>query len=295
MIYLGPLRLSPYRIVLLLCLIPCFIRWLSGGAGPIRLADVCIILIGLWGVVSWAVLHGASAAIEPGGILIVETLGAYFLGRCFIRSPEEFRRMAVLLIWIVIGLLPFLIYENLTGRSIILELISLIGPAFDQYAYTQYYGESRLGFERAQGPFQHPIALGVFCGTTVSLAYFVAAHGRRLMGRALRTLPVVLAALSSLSSGPLAGISAQLILIGWDRVFRRYRHRWWGFGALITLGYVVIDLISNRTPLIVVTSRLSFNEASAYVRMFIFEWGWKDVMKHPCSAMCWAAGSACLG
>ena len=166
MIYLGPLRLTLYRILLLLSLIPCLVRWLSGGAGPIRLADICIILIGLWGAVSWAVLHGAAAAIESGGIHIVETWGAYFLGRCFIRSPEAFRRMAVLLFWIVLGLLPFLIHELLTGRSMILALIDSLGPT-----YGQYYGVSRIGFERAQGPFQHPILLGVFCGTIVSLVY----------------------------------------------------------------------------------------------------------------------------
>ena len=127
---LGSLRLSPYRIVLLLCLVPCLIRWMSGGAGPIRLADFCIILIGLWGVISWAVLHGTAKAIESGGIHIAETLGAYFLGRCFIRSPEAFRRMAVLLFWIIIGLLPFLIHENLTGRSTILALINSLGSTY---------------------------------------------------------------------------------------------------------------------------------------------------------------------
>ena len=105
--------------------------------------------------------------------------------------------------------------------------------------------------------------------------------GLRPIGRALRTLPVVLAGFTALSSGPLAGISAQFILIGWDRVFRRYRYRWWGFWGLFALGYVVVDLISNRTPLIVLISYLSFNAATAYNRINIFEWGWKDGRKHP--------------
>lgn len=276
MINLGSLRLTLYRIVLLLCLFPSLIRWLSGRAGPIRLADVCVILIGLWGVLSWAVLHGTKYVVETGGIHIVETLGAYFLGRCFIRSPEAFHRMAVLLFWIIICLLPFLIYETLTGRSMILVLIDSLGPT-----YPEYYGEPRRGFERAQGPFQHPILLGVFCGATVSLAYYVIAHGRRLMARVLRTFMVVFAALCSLSSGPLAGITMQLLLIAWERVFRRYRHRWSWFGGLIILGYVVIDLISNRTPLKVLASYLTFNPRSAYGRILVFELGWADILKHP--------------
>ena len=276
MIHVGPIRLTLYRILLLLGLIPFLIRWLSSGAGPIRLADVCMMLIGLWAAVSWTVQLGAESAIEPVGIHIVETWGAYFLARCLIRSPEAFRRVAVILFWIVIGLLPFLIYENLTGRSMILEFINSLGQT-----YSPAYKEPRLGFERAQGPFQHPILLGVFCGATVSLAYYVVAHGRRPMGRVLRTLLVVFAAFTGLSSGPLAGISVQLILIGWDRVFRRYRHRWWGFGGLFALGYVIVDLISNRTPLVVLVYYLSFNADTAYDRFKIFEWGWKDVMKHP--------------
>jgi hypothetical protein len=275
-IYLGPLRLSPYRIVLLLCLIPSLFRWLSGGAGPIRPVDVCIILIGLWGVLSWAVLHGAAVAVESGGIHIVETLGAYFLGRCFIRSPEAFHRMAMLLFWIVIGLLPFLLYEILTGRSMILESISALGSTYGNSG-----AEPRLGLERAQGPFQHPILLGVFCGAVVSLAYYVASHGRRLVTRALRVSAVVFASFCALSSGPLAGIAVQLLLIGWDRVFRRYQNRWWALGGLAALGYVVVDLISNRTPLKVMMSYLTFNPGTAHARITQFEWGWKDVMKHP--------------
>ncbi len=101
------------------------------------------------------------------------------------------------------------------------------------------------------------------------------------MARALRTFAGVLAAFSALSSGPLAGIATQLLMIGWERVFRRYRHRWWGFGGLFALGYVVVDLISNRTPLLVLISYLSFNATTAYGRILIFEWGWKNVMKHP--------------
>jgi hypothetical protein len=275
-IQLGPLRLSPYRILLLLCLIPCFVRWMSGGAGPIRMADICMILIALWGAVSWAVLHGASAGVESGGIHVVETLGAYFLGRCFIRTPEAFRRMAVLLFWIVIALLPFLLVEMLTGRKLILTVINSIAQT-----YPDAQTEPRLGLERAQGPFQHPILLGVYCGATVSLAYYVVAQGRRLAGRAIRTLALVLAGFSSLSSGPLAAIMAQLLMIGWDRAFERYRFRWWGLACLGVLGYVLVDIISNRSPLKVFISYLALNARTGYGRILILEWGWKAVLAHP--------------
>jgi hypothetical protein len=278
-IYLGPLRLTTYRIALLLCLIPCFVRWLSGGAGPIRLADVCMILIGFWVVVSYAVLDGISVAIESGGIKVVETLGAYFLGRCFIRSPETFRRMAVLLFWIIIGLLPFVIHEMLTGRNTILTSINSLGQTYE--ILSGYY-EPRLGLERAQGPFPHPILLGVFCGSTVSLTYYVVARGRGPIVRALRTFAVVLAAFCALSSGPLAGIAAQFLMIGWDKVLQRYPRRWWVLGGLITFCYVVVDLISNRSALIAVVSRFALDTATAYARVYIFEFGWRDVWEnHP--------------
>jgi hypothetical protein len=238
--------------------------------------DICIVLIGLWGPVSWGVLHGATAAIESGGIHIVETLGAYFLGRCFIRSPEAFRRMATLLFWIVICLVPFLIHEILTGRSMFLEFIGRLGST-----YSDADAGTRLGLRRAQGPFQHPILLGVFCGAVVSLAYYVVSHGRRLMARALRMFAVMFAAFCSLSSGPLAGIAVQLVVIGWDGVFRRYRNRWWGLGGLVVLNYTVVDLLSNRTPLTVMMYYLTFDPRTAYARLLQFEWGWKDVMAHP--------------
>ena len=45
-VHLGPLRLSSYRIVLFLCVIPCLILWVAGRAGPIRTTQTSASRIG---------------------------------------------------------------------------------------------------------------------------------------------------------------------------------------------------------------------------------------------------------
>jgi len=276
MIDLGPLRLSVYRMVLLLSTIPCLLIWAGGSVGRWRLADFCIIMIGVWGTLSWGVLHGFGPSIEAIGIHVVETWGAYFLGRCMIRTPGHFRRLARLMLWMIAAMMPFLVVEMVTGKRLILMAIRAIGAT-----YGDATAEPRLGMTRAQGPFQHPILLGVFCGSSLSLAYYVASEGRALIVRVFNAAVIVLATFCGLSSGPLGGLGLQLLMIGWDGVFRNFPGRWWGLAACFALGYVVVDLLSNRTPIMVMFSYLAFNTNTAYGRLTVLEWGWQDVLKHP--------------
>src|SRR5262245_47437049 len=43
-IFLGPLRLSLYRMVLLMTILPCLGMWMIGKAGRIRIADIALLL-----------------------------------------------------------------------------------------------------------------------------------------------------------------------------------------------------------------------------------------------------------
>src|SRR5690349_6982533 len=56
--YLGPTRLSPYRLVLVLTFIPCLMAWLSGSVGRIRLPDIWMLLAAIWGAVILVSVHG---------------------------------------------------------------------------------------------------------------------------------------------------------------------------------------------------------------------------------------------
>src|SRR5262245_18979773 len=82
-ISIGPLRLSVYRIALLVLVLPCLIMWFTGRAGRIRLADVAVILFWFWSALGLVLIHGLETAVQPAGIGFVEVIGAYLLARCY--------------------------------------------------------------------------------------------------------------------------------------------------------------------------------------------------------------------
>jgi hypothetical protein len=81
-----------------------------------------------------------------------------------------------------------------------------------------------------------------------------------------------------LSSGAWLAILLQVALIAWATIFDRIKWRWWLLMGLFALAYVVIDILSNRTPIRVFMSYATFSAHNAYWRGLIFEWGIANVL-----------------
>ncbi|MGI3212818.1 O-antigen ligase family protein [Roseovarius tibetensis] len=276
-IFLGPVRLTVYRVALLAAFFPTVLLWLSGRAGGIRFPDICVVLICLWSSISMVVMDGGLGAIvQPLGILWVETLGAYLLGRCYIRTPEAFHAITRLLFWLAIVLLPFAVFELFTGRNLFLRLFGIVGPV-----YWENVQDGRLGLERVQGPFAHPIHFGVFFGTLTGMFYFVLGYGKSWLRRVRNALLAVLLCFSSLSAGPLVAAMSQIIFLLWDSIMKSVASRWYIFLGLALVGYFVVDAISDRTPFHVVISYLAFNSATAYNRIHIWNFGVASIFDYP--------------
>lgn len=273
---LGPLRLSVYRLTLLVIFFPAIFFWLSGRAGPIRLPDICVLGICFWTTISYSVVHGLTEMIETIGIFWIETLGAYLIGRCYIRTPEAFYAMVRILFRVGVLIFPFAVYETMTGQNMILTLFDKVGNI-----YVIVSKEQRLGLDRVQGPFPHPIHFGVFFLTLCGLVYYVLGYGRLWIVRVGKMLTVALLGSFSLSSGPLVALMAQINIILWDGVMKSFRQRWHILAGLSVAGFVVVDMISNRTPFHVLASYLAFNAQTAYSRIWIWQWGTKNIFDNP--------------
>lgn len=271
-VQVASLRLSPYRFVLLAMFLPCVFGWLCGVAGRIRFGDILILGLAGWCALSFLLRHSVANGIEAAGIVFVETLTPYLLARLCIRDLEGFLTMVRALIWIVIGLLPFAIVETLTGWNAILDGLGKLLPTYSDVAKP-----SRMGLDRVQGPFEHPILFGVFCGPALALGYYALAHRHRL----LRVFTVSMTAALSLSSGPLTALMAQAGMVLWDRMLGRFAGRWMLLGVLSAVAYVVVDVLSNRTPAEVFISYAAFNSETAYNRLLIWEWGWVNIWQNP--------------
>ena len=276
-INVGDSRLSPYRIFLVVSLLPCLVTWATGKAGRIRIADLVILSYCLWAVIALSEVHDVGVAIRSGGLLFVETAGAYFLARCYIRTADDFKNMVSVLFKIIVLLLPFALFEVITGRKPILEIASLVMPAVDPTMMDQ-----RWGLYRAQGPFDHPILFGVFCGSIFAMTHLVLGEGQQMLKRWLKTALIAFIAFLSLSSGPLSALAGQLMLLSWNWTLGRFSGRWkllWGILATVWIG---LSLTSKQSiPEFYITHAPIFDRFDAYYRLLEWNYGTATVMRHP--------------
>lgn len=275
-IQLGGLRLSAYRIMLIFFTVTALFRWLKGAAGKKRVADFAIFGLCLWATMSMLVVHGAQTAIEAGGIFFVETCGAYLVGRCFVRTADDFRRMTSILFTTVMVFAPFALIEALTGQNILLQIADSIFPSYDRIAK-----DPRWGMDRVQATFEHPILFGVYCGSVIGLAYMVLGYGKSFFRRIGLGLAVFFTAAMSLSAGPLTGMVAQFYIAIWNELFSGWKARWKVLVVLVFVAYLIIEIGSNRSAPAVFISYFSFNEFSAFMRIHIWNFGTASILNNP--------------
>ncbi|WP_316647951.1 O-antigen ligase family protein [Ovoidimarina sediminis] len=268
---LGPLVLYPHRLVLLIltpvALYHVFVRRVAGGT---ILPDWLLLFSALWSVLSFFVNAPDLSAIETGGSYFLEFTGAYFLARTSVRSAGDMARIARLLLLTLVVLVPAAAIESVTGRAFLLQMIPV-----DTYAVV--YTQERMGLRRAQVVFAHPIHFGVYASISLALFYFMFGTARRIAGSLLSAVGTFL----SLSTGALAAFMVQVALIAWNTVFARLASRWYVLIGLSVAGYVVLDLLSNRTPFHLIVDYMTFNSGSSYNRILIWRYGTESVAAHP--------------
>jgi O-antigen ligase len=275
-ISIGPLRMSVYRFALLLMVLPCLAMWLSGKAGRIRIADILLLLFSFWCALSFTVLHGAAIALEPSGIVFVETIGAYLLGRCYIRSADDFHNAIKVLFAIVVVLLPFAMFEFVSGQNISRELFAQIWPTRSDPPEP-----GRLGLTRVQAVFDHPILFGVFAGSIFALAHVVLGFRKSFFDRCLKTGIVGLTSFLSLSAGPVLVVIVQGALLSWNGLLRGVQARWKILIGLVTLLVASVELVANRSLPAIVSSYFAFDVQSYWYRMLIWSYGSAAALNHP--------------
>ncbi|WP_252928457.1 O-antigen ligase family protein [Aliihoeflea sp. 40Bstr573] len=271
----GTMSMSVCRFILLVSMVPCIIRLLTGSALRILPADIGLVCFCAWAAAGLAVTYGPGPAIQPAGMLFIETMGAYLLGRCFIRNAADFHAMARLMTVLVMLLAPFAIYEWLTSKNLILVGFGYIFPT------PAALSETRHGFTRVQGPFSHSIEFGVFCSSVLLLSVLSAARRGRARSSFVAAACVAGCALLSMSSAATAILILQIGLLGWDRILRTLAARWKLLGALIFMAYLVVEFGSNQTPVQFYISRFTFDPWTGWWRLAIWEYGSASVRNHP--------------
>jgi len=273
---LGSLAITPYRLVLITMIGPAFVKWASGKAGRIRIADIALLLFSLWAIVALVVNHGPQPGLQSGGINLIETMGGYMMARVYIRNADDFHKMSKLLFGMVVFFLPFAFLESVSGRPVAMELFSHILPG-----HTIAFNEPRLGFRRVQGVFEHPILFGVASGSILAITHLVLARGKSWWVRWSMTGMVAMSVLLSLSSGPISSTIAQAMLLGWGWALGAIRARWKILMALVGLAYLMVAMFAKRSVPEILFSSFALDVQSAYFRLLIWNFGSASAMNHP--------------
>ena len=88
-VLVGPIALSPTRLVLLVSFAPGLWFLLSGRAGPLVATDALFLAFTCWFAAAM-VLHHGSAQVERAGQNALDLLGAYLLARVTITTWRRF-------------------------------------------------------------------------------------------------------------------------------------------------------------------------------------------------------------
>lgn len=270
---IGSFRLSLSRLLLILVAIPLIRRYISL---PRKMRHEYM-LFGyvLWIFISSLVNHGMAFSIERAGSLGLEVIVSFFIAALTIKNIKQWVATMKVVVVLICLLVPFVLVEALISQHFIHEYLSLLTG----YVYPLPY-EYRLGVLRSSGPFNHPILLGVFGATMVGIVWygFYNSNWVKKAGCTFLLLPTTFLALSS---APIMLVIFQLFAITFNWVARRYKQRWKMFSIGVAVLYLVLLLFSNRSPFMVILSRITLDPSTSFYRLLTWEYGVSSVLANP--------------
>jgi hypothetical protein len=271
---IGPLAFTGSRFFLTVTIIPAIAVVVA--RQRLQLADYMLLGYVVWATLCFIVNHELGTAIQSAGSNFVEVAGAYFLGRMTMQYPSSYIFISKCLLLVVIFLLPFALFESITGNAIIIDIVGKFLPTYPDISM-----EQRLGLQRVQSVFEHPILFGVFCAGIYSPAVLVVARNSGRLKQIVFGFLVVFATFLSLATGAFLNVIWQILIVMWNKIFRNFKRRWLLLFGLAVLAYLIVDLASNRNPVQVFISYFTFQLNSSYNRVLIWNYGTAEVYRHP--------------
>lgn len=268
---LGGLTLGFPRAFLLLFFVPSLFKFLSDKTIRPGLIDLFVLLFVVWVVLSLLVNHGFSR-IQFVGLTVLETCGAYLFARAFLNTTVNQRFFWRVFAFSMPLILPFAIYEVLTDQRLLVQLVSGFFNGFPDL--TVGYPQ-RLGLDRASGNFEHPILFGVFWGYGFA---FVAYMFKGYFAKIFFSGVCLLMVFTSLSSGAWLFVMFQIALLMWGLVTK---DAWKILLILLAIMYVVVEVMSDRSAFVALSTRLAFSSSTAYARVNIWNYGILNVWDNP--------------
>lgn len=271
---IGTLQMTLLRCFLVVMFLPSLFHF---PRTSIKLSDVFFAVFSLW--VFFALFRTQTPSwAENSGAHLLEFFGSYLIARAFVRTSLQLSGCFLIILCLVCVSIPFALIEAFTGDPVIIRLLHAL-PGISSVEILDI--PPRLGLERVQAFFAHPIHYGLFATFAFSAMVIGFEKQMPVFWRMLSASILFLAVFVSLSSGALLSVLLQSILVGWFLTFRLVRGNWLIFTALVGLMYLAVSIISDRTALQVFLSYATFSSHTAFWRSEIFEWGLYNIFNSP--------------
>ena len=272
----GPIAMAPSRLFCLIAFFPCLFLWVSGKAGPWRPFDFFLFFSAGWAALTFLINHGIAGGYERAGFVLVEWIGGYFFGRTMVRCAKDFRTYLKMAMYALVFMLPFAILETQTGTPIIIHILSNVIETEPTVT-----NEARLGLERAQVIFPHPILYGIFCAAMLGpivRGLNLGASGFTVFSR---IGVITVSTICSVSSGAWLLYLIQVAFLMYDRIMRTVKQRWFLLLLAVVFMYIVIDIAAKSSPVKVFVRYLTLNSASGHYRIAQFDAAIQNVFNNP--------------
>lgn len=271
---LAGFALFPYRLALAVSL-PFLI--IKASREPVRVgfADLVMIFSAVWMFLATAAHYTIDISLKTGGAATFDALAAYLVGRLYFRNSIDLRRFLYRITPLVIGAAFVLFVESISHRYLFRPFVGMVTGHSPAAILNRMY-EIRNGFLRATGPFQHPIAAGLFFATLLPLFLAADLPVRRWIG-ALACVGGVF----SWSSAGIASLAAGLALGFYDQFQRKHRIGWMPVVLSVLTICIMIQSFVQGGLIRFIIRYASLNPATGYYRLAIFQYGWADVERHP--------------
>lgn len=274
---IGSLFMTPSRTLFLITTPYLFVRWAKGDFNGRLTVDWLVVFYVFWMTVTIALHHPDKAVTFVGSNTLI-ILGGYLTARATIRSIEDFQALARFMALVVMCMMPLALIESITHDMFISAFFDSL-PGISSYKDVDYC--CRLGLDRAQVVFVHPIHYGVFASLPLALYAFGLRNQVGLTKRLIVCTVIGMACFLSISSGPFLSMLFQAAIVGYAMATEKIEGQWRILLIALGIFYAIIEVNTSHFGLLAIAMKLSFNSGTTYIRSILFDYGIDQIWRTP--------------
>jgi hypothetical protein len=273
-LYIGDLKLTPIKILILALLLPALSKLFSASGKKRRLLAPDLYALGVFlTMFSSPLTISGSRDFVPAFSQAIEFYGMYLIGRAFIVDDTSVLTLSRSLQFATVIVVAFGILDIVFDRYVVLEQFDWAPAGTNRNLDPSNPQLNRvfLGIRtlRAASTFDHPILFGAFCAAIIPLHLYIPMSPMR---RLLLVIVCVTGCLIAVSSGPLLAACMAFAIYSYDVVMNRYPWRWKLLFSSLAVIVLTFSLASNN-PLSWLFRNLTVDPQTAYFRLMIWDAG----------------------